>query len=559
MIDRLGRLFHTLKFLKPAQLVFFVVRRKFSSRTVVYVGDPCLNSSFALNEPVPIPGSGMGRREFRFLNVSKDFPASMDWSPADVPRLWRYNLHYFDYLRDSGRSDQDKLALILDWIAGNPQGSQPGWEPFTVSLRIVNWIFFIARFREARTSEILQSLYTQTLWLERNDERHILANHYFENLKALAFAGALFESENAERWRRRASGEIVEQLKEQILSDGGHYERTPQYHGLMLENFLDLYNLAVSNARIFSDDFSEACLTAGKQGLVFLKGILFPDGKIPLFNDSAFGVSPTFEELDAYFGRLAGYALSLPVQEQVMEFPDFGLFGYRSNNDMIVFDAGDIGPAYQPGHTHCDMLSYELMWGGERIVVDTGVSEYEPGPMRGHVRSTRAHNTVSVDGADQSEVWGEFRVARRAKITEARITRRGGSLEFTGEYRGFPALPGQVRHQRRASLALDENGGLNQVSIVDTVTGSRGGRHRVESFVHFHPDMVLEESGVGTLLVRTPAGRLFSMRFPEGIRFSREAGFYCPEFGVRVPNDRIVLSSEGSFPLEVAYALTKID
>ena len=77
-------------------------------------------------------------------------------------------------------------------------------------------------------------------WLEKNDERHILANHYFENLKALLFAGCFFIGKDADRWRERALVEIPKQLREQTLQDGGHYERSPQYHALMLENYLDI-------------------------------------------------------------------------------------------------------------------------------------------------------------------------------------------------------------------------------------------------------------------------------------------------------------------------------
>ena len=62
--------------------------------------------------------------EFRFLNVSKTFShGKVDWASADMPKLWRYNLHYFDYILNSGRSVAKSPDLISDWIQSNPMGS----------------------------------------------------------------------------------------------------------------------------------------------------------------------------------------------------------------------------------------------------------------------------------------------------------------------------------------------------------------------------------------------------------------------------------------------------
>ena len=109
-----------------------------------------------LAEPITVNGIFVSDVEFEFLNVSKNIQDSQtDWQPSDMSRLWQYNLHYFDYLRESERSLDNKKTLINDWINSNPQGSHPGWEPFTVSLRIVNWIFFI--LTELKNEEIPQA------------------------------------------------------------------------------------------------------------------------------------------------------------------------------------------------------------------------------------------------------------------------------------------------------------------------------------------------------------------------------------------------------------------
>ena len=77
-----------------------------------------------------------GFNEFSFLNVFKQLDAhSMDWTSLEMSKLWRYNLHYFDYLNDKDRPYENKAFLINDWIARNPQGTPDAWEPFPVSLQ----------------------------------------------------------------------------------------------------------------------------------------------------------------------------------------------------------------------------------------------------------------------------------------------------------------------------------------------------------------------------------------------------------------------------------------
>ena len=86
----------------------------------------------------------------------------------------------------------------------------------------------------------LKSLYEQALWLEKNIEYHLLANHYFKNGKALIFAGMYIAGQDAERWLKKGRQIIASELEEQILPDGGHFERSPMYHAMILEDCLDI-------------------------------------------------------------------------------------------------------------------------------------------------------------------------------------------------------------------------------------------------------------------------------------------------------------------------------
>ena len=553
--------FRTARHLKPSQLYYFLLRRSTKHRSVRVAQTPTLRFSRHFVAPCSIAGVFVNESTFRFLNVESDLldeNGDIDWSTPSRQLLWKYSLHYFDFLREANRSPENRDRLIRSWIRRNPQGLEVAWEPFTTSLRIVNWIFYL---RQRPLCDIpqgwLDSLYVQACWLEKNDERHVLANHYFENLKALFFAGCFFEGSQATRWLSRAMKEILEQLEEQTLADGGHYERSPQYHCLMLENYLDIYNFARSYPDICAGPFVEAVKSYAVRSLNWLTTTTLPDGSIPLFNDSAFGVAISPPGLFAYAERLSlkFHRLS-ETSFELIDQPDSGFFGCRLRDDMFIIDCGDIGPRYQPGHTHCDFLSYELMLKNQRIVVDTGVCEYEPGPMRTLVRSTQAHNTVSVSGGEQSELWGAFRVARRAKKLYASIEKTDNQLLFRGAYRGFYTVGRRIEHHRTALVSLTKTGtDIQSVAINDRVTGR--GHHTVESFIHFNPAISLIARDSGLIEIRANSSRIASVQFDDNLQYSIVPSIFCPEFGKQIPNQTLVLTHSGRLPISLGYRIVR--
>ncbi|MFT5548671.1 MAG: hypothetical protein ACI9CO_000588, partial [Candidatus Azotimanducaceae bacterium] len=248
LLNRIRRLINTLKYLKLAQAVCFVRRRGLGlSRVAAVTGGLEIPSPIGFKCPLTSNASlDEQQQHFEFLNVSQSFRLeAIDWSPQAMQRLWRYNLHYFDYLRSESVSGQLKAQLLDSWIANNPQGSEPAWEPYTASLRIVNWVIYFSTLpKESIKSTWVDSLFEQCRWLNANLELHILANHYFENLKAQIFAGVYFIShKEGAVWLTASTGAMAHQLDEQFLADGGHYERSPHYHAIMIQACLDLYNL----------------------------------------------------------------------------------------------------------------------------------------------------------------------------------------------------------------------------------------------------------------------------------------------------------------------------
>jgi len=555
--SRIALYARTLSHLRAKQIAYFVLRRLWPapngpSKSKVNVR---VRRGVSMQAPLVTATPRDGEHEFRFLNVSKTFsPGKVDWASTDMTRLWRYHLHYFDYVLDSGRSIADISELISDWIRGNPMGVGDGWEPYPVSLRIVNWIKLFLRedFREHVHDGWVDSLYQQARWLERNIEYHILANHYLKNGKALLYAGVFFEGADAGRWLKKGSRILSEEAHEQILPDGGHYERSPMYHSIVVEDYLDTINLMAG----YPGSVPAACLAWQKskvtKALNFLHDICLPDGSIPLFNDSALGIAPSVAALAKYAGRLFGY--ERPSRGQglhVSRHDASGYFVIRNLDDMLVVDCGEVGPDYQPGHAHCDTLSFELVSDGRSMVVDSGVYDYEDSEMRRYVRSTLAHNTAMIDGCEQSEVWGTFRVARRARPIGATVEKLGESkARFAGSHDGYGRLPGQPVHARTIEY---ETGGV--WTVVDTFSGK--GDHRVETFVHLHPDLEARRVG-STISLALPSGNVVSNVEVLGpSEIALEKGWYCPEFGTRHENIVIRLSLSGPLPLSLGYRIVK--
>jgi uncharacterized heparinase superfamily protein len=141
--------------------------------------------------------------------------------------LWRYHLHYFDDLNAHSAEEREQWQsqLLCRWVKDNPPGQGTGWEPYPTSLRMVNWMKW-ALAGHALPVECIESLAAQARWLARRLETHLLGNHLFSNAKAMIFAGIFFQGSEAEAWVSMGLRILEEQLGEQVLSDGGHFERT---------------------------------------------------------------------------------------------------------------------------------------------------------------------------------------------------------------------------------------------------------------------------------------------------------------------------------------------
>jgi len=480
----------------------------------------------------------VGPTEFRFAGETRCVVTATDWRRSGMAALWLYNLHYFDDLDAVGAESRAAWhgEWIRRWIDGNPLGVGVGWDPYPTSLRIVNWIKWALR-GGSLPDGASASLALQTRWLERRLETHLLGNHLWTNAKALCFAGAFFEGEEAGRWSASGRRLVEQELVEQCLEDGGHFERSPMYHGIFLEDVLDLLRLCRLRPTAFPSGWPSMLATTARRMTDWMSSMVHPDGDIAFFNDATSGVC-------ARLGSLVPDA-GAQVVGGVLHMAPSGFLRMSEGEATLFADVGSVGPDHLPGHAHAGTLSFELSLGAARVIVNSGVSLYGTCAERLRQRGTRAHSTLVVNGADSSEVWSGFRVARRARVIEFGSSGDAGLLRFWAVHDGYRRLAGSPLHKRTWSLEPDA------LSVEDEVTGS--GRHRLEIVFRLAPAWRAERIDASSIRIHpadAAAGERRELLLAFGSPFEAviEQTSWHPGFGVSLPASAIVLHSETELP-----------
>lgn len=475
--------------------------------------------------------------EFTFLNKTRSLGFPPNWFPTEST-LWRYNLHYFSYLHFLEKDE--RIAVLTDWI-DQTRGRDVAWDPYVVSVRLRNLLKYTW---DSKT--IVDSIYAQAKYLRNNLEWYLHGNHYLENAFALIFSAAAFRgTRESDEWYNKARWIIITQLRAQLLADGFHFEKSPMYHQILLSGLLDVLNVVQND-----EEFSEILLDGASRMLNFSYLITSPDGRIPLFNDSTNEIPPHISQIADYARRL-GVEVSADrnyyTETTPFEFLEsLGYLTYKNRGMSAIFDFGSIGPDDIPAHAHSDIFTFELVLNGVPIVVDSGVSDYSDTLTRNYFRSTRAHNTVTVDRLDQSEMWGTFRVGRRFKPKNVRLVKSDTRFEFSGTFDGYAHLIGDnLIHSRVVRI----NPAENEIAVEDSVSGT--GKHRVESYIHLNPQLEIQRRGNEVLLGFK--GVRVSISFPNS-DFDIRDGLHSPEFGKVLKNQVIVLTKE-NIPARILYLI----
>jgi uncharacterized heparinase superfamily protein len=357
--------------------------------------------------------------------------------PDEATRLGGFHRQYGDdVLEAARRGDAGEAArLLAAWIAAHPPRNDDAWHPYPLSTRVGNWIAAATLLPELATPEVSRSAWRQLLRLRHNVEDDILGNHVVRNARALVLGGASF---GAAEPTEQGLALLRRELPVQVLRDGGHYERSPSYHLVVLRDLLEIQ--AAAPQPWLADTIERM--------RAFAAALQRPDGAPALFND----------------GTVDAPRLDLPAPaDGLVVLEESGFAVVRDGPLWLAFRCGRAAPDFLPPHAHADALSLQLWWRGRPVLADPGSSTYEPGPVRDFERSTRAHSTLTVDGRDQFRTWGAFRAGPLAPVR----------LVSTSPLEAEVELPGGVRHRRR--VAWDAAAG--EVTVEDSVAG--GGRRRL--------------------------------------------------------------------------------
>ncbi len=533
-LTSLPRLFQTVRYLRPVQIYGRLARQLPRRAAAACAAAPPVRQPREIWRPViGRPASMLDGNRFRFLNREETLTAASDWNNTAWPRLWLYNLHYFDDLMADGSEGRREVhrALIARWIADNPPEAGTGWEPYCLSRRIVNWCQWAWRDFPL-DDEVCRSLVEQARSLALQLETHLLGNHLIANAKALVFAGTFFEGVEADRWLATGVKYLRREIREQVLADGGHFERSPMYHAIILEDLLDVLHLAtLFPGRLGGDLVRELCDVCG--GMVaWLLRLSHPDGDIAFFNDSSFGVARRPHVLAAYAEGLR--CPVPPAVAPVVRLQSSGYVRMETGPAVVVADVGEIGPDYLPGHAHADNLSFEMSLNGQRVLVNSGTSTYAVSEERRRQRGTAAHNTVVVDHADSSDVWSSFRVGRRARPGPVALRERNGSIELTASHDGYRRLSGRLLHHR--SWRLSDS----MLVIEDRLTGDY---EHANSRWHLHPATSLHQIDRQRVEIRI-RGLSVRVQFDDCTICIHDT-VWSPEFGKSVPSVVIDATLDG--------------
>lgn len=540
---RLPTLLRTLWYLRREQLVgqLRLALRGREAEPLRWRGPP-LDLAFAAPAVawLPAPPHARCATTARIQLVNRELASAegrIDWDCAAHGPLFAYHLHEFNWARDPALAASGRLAALEDWTARCTRGV--GWHAGPISLRTFAWTKLLttpgALPVGADTARLRASLADQLATLAARLETHLSGNHYLWNLLALSFAGVALAGAAADRCLAFAP-RLAAELAEQILPDGLHYERSPMYHALLLENVLDLANADRGAPGRLPAALAVQLREVAARMLAALAVVTHPDGEIALLGDSAFGIAQPPARLAAY-GAALGVAPSAAPAAAGGVLASAGIARLEAGPLVCIATASRPWPPHQPGHAHCDALSFELSVAGERVITDTGVFEYVPGAKRELARATRSHATVEIDGAEQAEYWAAHRIGGRPDVALARFE----PGRFAEAVCAGWATP-EVLHRRR--FAVEDGGALAIHDSFDTPA------RRARAFLPLAPGLAPALAGHVATIPLARGGAL-RVALPETLGWRIERAPYYPEFGRE--EERSVLVGEGRYVALAAW------
>jgi uncharacterized heparinase superfamily protein len=479
----------------------------------------------------------------KFLNIKKPLILPMNWHPSEMKkgtRLWLLNLHYMEFLESI--DDKDWFKYVKDWIKSNKPYMRgywlDNWNSYSLSIRIVVWMQQFEKRGDSISQEdktlFLKSLLAQVRFLRSNLELDIGGNHLIKNIKALLWAHRFFEGKEAKSWYSIGLKLLNKNLDEQITKDGVHYELSPAYHAQVFADLMECY--------VVIDDITvkEKLRLKLSKMAQFLADTTHPDSMVSLFNDSGLHMTYQPSELLDTYKKMFNIKIE---PDDIISYENAGYFGLRYKNNLVLFDAAELAAKYLPAHGHGDALSFEWSVFGQRVIINPGVFEYDSGKFRDLSRSTKSHNTVTLDNHDQSEFWKSFRVGRRANIINCNNTIKNDSFTVNASHNGFTRLSKNPIHNRKISMYK------NKIKIEDSI--EKGNGQDAVARIMLAPDISVEMNDSNCFLL----GKGFSILVESDNKISLKEAWCFLDFGHCQKTTQLIIEF-GKAPCKNKFSLS---
>jgi hypothetical protein len=469
---------------------------------------------------------------------------------GDIKYLWEPNRHLHlvtlaqAYALSGKRQFYDALAEQLDsWFIACPYGRGPNWSSaLEAAIRLVNWAIAWQLVQPIRDKDFearwLRSVYEHAHFVRHWFSAHSSANNHLIGEATGVFVAALTWPHWPEMraWGKSAKRILEREALAQNAPDGVNREQAVWYQQFVLDMLLVALLAGKANGECFSADY-EARLEAMMD---FIASIMDQGGNVPMFGDAddgyvvrldhgaAFSPYRSALALGALLFRRGDFKLkagriddkarwllgNLAAQQyealdtestrlpQRQTFPEGGYYilgaDFDTPNEIrAVVDAGALGYTSIAAHGHADALSFTLSVGGREFLIDPGTYAYHTQERwRQYFRGTSAHNTVRIDGRDQSEQGGNFLWLEKARAGCGLWLSSGEKDSFEGWHDGYLRLDDPVKHRRL--LELDK--GARRLLIEDSL--EMGEEHEVELFFHCSEHCRVDAVAEGFLIER---------------------------------------------------------
>ncbi len=533
---------------------------------------------------------------------------------GDIKYIWELNRH-LQWVRLAqayllSADERYRLGLagqIRSWLEQCPPATGPNWSSaMELAIRLINWsvvwrmlggwdgdLFKDSDGEQLRT-RWLASIYAQCEFISKNLSRHSSANnHLIGELAGLYVAASTWQfGERSGAWAAQAKAELEREAVIQHFSDGGNREQAFAYQAYTCE----CLTVAGIYGQRGGDPFSGEFWNTLRRAYRFLRSMRDCAGHFPMVGDADDGAvlrlaprdgcvraASVLALGDAMFGVRVGDAPGdavrwllgdtndwLPAQSSEpptdWQFPDSGcfLFGARfGERDEIkgMVDCGALGYLGIAAHGHADALAICLSIAGEECLVDPGTFAYGGAyHWRSYFRGTSAHNTVRVDGLDQSVSGGRFMWTRKAKTSVDKAPFSPTPFEFVGSHDGYQRLGDPVRHVR--SVIYDDT--PMHLIVRDDIVGKIN--HEIEQFWHFAPNVQVRLDG-GKVLASGKRFQLHMQFLPNDldlqlIRGQEDPplGWYSRGYGTKEPATVLrIHTASSAATIEVRFAISVFD